>query len=92
MDRIDQEAVFCQELAIQGTLLPLTETYLKEYFPELQATEAFTVLQAFFLSRVINHLIAPIQNKIMAETIEKMKQDSKEIYAKNNSFLVASLS
>lgn len=71
LDRIDQEAVFCQELAIQGTLLPLTETYLKEYFPELQATEAFTVLQAFFLSRVINHLIAPIQNRLWQKRLRK---------------------
>lgn len=92
LDRIDQEEVFCQELAIQGTLTPLTEMYVKEYFPELQFTEALPVLQAFFLSRVINHLIAPIQNKIMAEIIEKTKQDSSEIYEENQTFLAASLS
>ncbi|WP_430615449.1 hypothetical protein IGJ42_002270 [Enterococcus sp. DIV1067f] len=86
-DRVDQDKLFCELLQLNDSLTDLTENYLKNYFPELHTTELFWVFDAFFLSRYINHLISPVQNKIMSEIIEKTKFECKESYMKNRHFL-----
>ncbi|MRI72202.1 HTH domain-containing protein [Enterococcus casseliflavus] len=83
LDRIDQEMVFCEELSVQESLSSVTESYLQNYYPQLLLTEARWVIQAFFLSRMINFQIAPIQNKILTEIIERTKQDNRESYTQN---------
>ncbi|MBW9323880.1 HTH domain-containing protein [Enterococcus casseliflavus] len=91
LDRVDHDMVFCEQLQLQNSFDTLTKEYLRTSFPELQYTDAYWVVQAFFYSRNINHLITPVQNKIMFEVIESTKHEYSQIYIKNYLYLEGSL-
>lgn len=92
LDRIDQERVFCEELTLKESFFSVTESYLQNYHPKLLLTEARWVVQAFFLSRMINFQIAPIQNKVITEIIERTKQANRENYTRNLLFMKTNFS
>ncbi|MBW9323878.1 HTH domain-containing protein [Enterococcus casseliflavus] len=87
LDRIDQEKLFCKDFLLHNSFRSFTKKYIKSCFPELYFTEAYWIIKAFFLSKYINHLITPIQNKVMTEIIEKTKLDNVNEYNMNYSFL-----
>ncbi|MFB8623392.1 helix-turn-helix domain-containing protein [Enterococcus casseliflavus] len=86
-DQIDQDKVFCTQLQRIDSFAHLTENYLKNCSPELYTSEILWIYRAFFLSRYVNHLISPVQNRIMSEIIEKTKHECKESYINNHHFL-----
>ncbi len=85
-DQIDQDKVFCKQLQRIDSFAHLTENYLKNCSPELYTSEILWIYRAFFLSRYVNHLISPVQNRIMSEIIEKTKHECKESYINNHHF------
>lgn len=91
LNRITQEKIFCEQLQLPDFLVPLTDKYLLECLPGVLASEGYWVLQSFHYSWYINHLITPVQNKIMPEVIEQTQQENEALYRKNHAFLSAML-
>ena len=66
----------------------MTDLFLKNHeVPQAQAKTVATFLRSFFLSRKINHAIAPVLNKEMDDIKEVIMRSNSESYQKNLQFL-----
>lgn len=88
LDQEEREQKFYRQFH-QGTAIAnVAELFLQNHdVPKEQAITVATFLRSFFLSRKINHAIAPVLNKEMDDIKEVIMRSNSENYQKNLQFL-----
>lgn len=88
VDREDQEQLFYDHFHMGKESAFLTEKFLQMHeLSELSYPIITTFMRAFFLSRKMNHLIAPVLNKEMTDVKEAVIHSDYQTYLKNLQFL-----
>lgn len=88
LDREDQEQLFYDHFHQEKESAQLTEAFLQMHeLPQTNRQTVATFMRSFFLSRKLNHLIAPALNKEMTDIKEAVIYSDHETYQKNLHFL-----
>lgn len=88
LDREDQEQLFYDHFHQEKESAQLTEAFLQMHeLPQTNCQTVATFMRSFFLSRKLNHLIAPALNKEMTDIKEAVIYSDHETYQKNLHFL-----
>ena len=88
LDREDQEQLFYAHFDKGKESAQLTEMFLQMHkLPQTNYQIVAVFIRSFFLSRKLNHLIAPTLNKEMTDIIEAVIHSDHQTYQKNLQFL-----